>query len=342
MNSGSTARSHALTQSGQCVPKRLLKSLLAHYTSMDVINSVFFFLLAVFTLIYRRDIPGWGLFLLSNAAVIGAIGVLARFAARRGHIWNLLHGFYMMLCIPIAFKQMYFLVPAINPVDYDSALIAIDRFLFRSDPTHILMAVAHPVLTELLQLAYASFYLLPLILAVDLYRMMRMKAFKTVFMMVILGFYLSYLGYVAIPAIGPRFTLHNFDGKDAELPGLLLTNALRAYTNTGESIPPGTPDPAATVQRDVFPSGHTQVTLIVMLLAFRYRSRSRWFLLVTGSLLILATVYLRYHYVIDLIGGALFAILTLQLGRIIDDWWTSRRKHYAIEAMNRRSRLHRQ
>jgi membrane-associated phospholipid phosphatase len=340
MNSDSAARSHTLPQSGHCVPKRLLKSLLAHYTSMDVINSVFFMLLAVFTLIYHRDVPGWGLFLLSNAAVIGAIAVLARFAARRGHIWNLLHGFYMMLCIPIAFKQMYFLVPAINPTDYDTALIAIDRFLFASDPTHVLMVIAHPVLTELLQLAYASFYLLPLILAVDLYRMMRMKAFKTVFMMVILGFYLSYLGYVAVPAIGPRFTLHDFDTKDVELPGLLLTKALRAYTNAGESIPTGTADPASVVQRDVFPSGHTQITLLVMMLAFRYRARSRWFLLVTGSLLILATVYLRYHYVIDLIGGALFAIFTLQLGRVIDNWWTSRRKRFARQSMEWQARLH--
>lgn len=304
---------------------------------MDLVNSVFFMLLALFTLLYHQDIPGWELFLVSDALVIGAIVVLARFAARRGHIWNLLHGFYMMLCIPIAFKQMYFLVPAINPIDYDRALMAIDRALFRSDPTHVLMAIAHPVLTEVLQIAYGSFYLLPLILAVDLYRKMRMKAFKTVFMMVILGFYLSYLGYVAVPAIGPRFTLHTFDSKDAELPGLLLTTPLRAYTNTGESIPPGTPDPAATVQRDVFPSGHTQITLLVMLLAFRYRARTRWFLLVTGSLLILATVYLRYHYVIDLIGGALFAVLTLQLGRIIDDWWTARRQRYAAQTMHWRT-----
>ncbi len=318
------------------LPKRLLKKLLADYTSMDVINTVFFALLAVVTPLYHDDVPQWWLFVASNILVIAAIGILARFASRRGHIWNLLHGFYMMLCIPIAFKQMYYLVPAIHPIDYDAALIALDRRVFGADPTHVLMLLRHPVLTEVLQLAYASFYLLPLILAIDLYRMRRMKAFKTVFMIVMLGFYLSYFGYVAVPAIGPRFTLHDFSATDAELPGLFATSALRAYTNTGESIPGGTEDPASVVQRDVFPSGHTQMTLLVMLLAFRYRSRTRWFLGITGTLLIIATVYLRYHYVIDLVGGALFAILTLQMGAVLDEWWTAKRKRFASYTLHHR------
>jgi membrane-associated phospholipid phosphatase len=40
-----------------------------------------------------------------------------------------------------------------------------------------------------------------------------------------------------------------------------------------------------------------------------------------GSLLIFATVYLRYHYVIDLIGGFLFAAFSLWSGKIIFNWW---------------------
>lgn len=305
-----------------------MKRILADYTGIDFVNTVFFLLLSVGMLLFASRIPQWPVFLALNAAVLIAIAMLARFAASRGHIWNLLHGFYMMLCIPIAFREMYYLVPAIHPVDYDQALIRIDRMLFGGDPTHWMMHLRHPLLTELLQIAYGSFYLLPLILAVDLYRMKRMRAFKTVFLTVILGFYLSYFGYIAVPGIGPRFTLHDFGTKDVELPGLLLTPALRAYTNTGEGIPPDSSDPAADVQRDVFPSGHTQITLLVMVLAFRYRSRTRWYLLGIGSALIVATVYLRYHYVIDLLAGTLFAILTLQLAALLDAWWDRRRKQF--------------
>lgn len=308
-----------------------MRRILLFYNTTDLVNTVFFILLSIAMLIWREAIPLWPLFIGVNLAVLAAIGILARFAMLRGTVWNLLHGFYMMLCIPIAFKEMYYLVPAIHPVDFDAALIMIDRFLFGTDVTVLLEDWSHPLLTEILQTAYAGYYLLPLILAVDFYRKKRVRAFKTVFMFVILGFYLSYFGYVSVPAIGPRFTQHEFDQKDADLPGLLLTPYLRDYTNTGESIPPGTEYPAAEVQRDVFPSGHTQITLLVIFLAFRFRARTRWFLGVTGSLLIIATVYLRYHYVIDLVAGALFAVLTVELGILIDDWW-SRWKQRQVSA----------
>ena len=59
----------------------------------------------------------------------------------------------------------------------------------------------------------------------------------------------------------------------------------------------------AAAQRDVFPSGHTMMTLVLMVLGERYRLASRHFILVNGILLIIATVYQRYHYVVDLFGG---------------------------------------
>jgi membrane-associated phospholipid phosphatase len=147
-----------------------------------------------------------------------------------------------------------------------------------------------------------------------------MRAFRTVFLVTTFGYYLSYLGYVAFPAIGPRFTLHAFEQTDAELPGLFATEALREYTNAGESIPSGTPSPERVVQRDAFPSGHTQMTLMVIVLAFYYRAGSRWYLGVVGTLLIVATVYLRYHYVVDLAAGALLAAATMFLSAPLQRW----------------------
>ncbi len=306
-----------------------MKWLLVHMDTTDALNIAFFLLLIATMFILSPWITTWWIYVLLDAGVIGAVFMLARFASTRSHFWRLLHGFYMMICIPIAFSQMYWIVPVVHPVDYDRALIAIDRFLFfGADPTHVLFSFAHPVVTEILQLAYASFYFLPLILVVDLYRKQRMAAFRVVFLTIILGFYLSYFGYVAVPAIGPRFTLHDFTATDTELPGVFATQFLRDYTNTGESIPPGTEDPARKVQRDVFPSGHTQMTLLTIFLAFRYRARTRWPLGIVGSLLVIATVYMRYHYVVDLIGGALFAILTFHLMKLLDVRWRQLRHHF--------------
>jgi membrane-associated phospholipid phosphatase len=135
------------------------------------------------------------------------------------------------------------------------------------------------------------------------------------------GFYLSYIGYFALPGVGPRFTLHDFSALDTDLPGLWLTPLLRGIINAGESIPQSHIDAVNVVQRDVFPSGHTELTIIVMALGFRYRTKARWLLLALGSLLIVATVYLRYHYVVDLIAGALLAWFTLWTGDKLEVWW---------------------
>jgi membrane-associated phospholipid phosphatase len=67
----------------------------------------------------------------------------------------------------------------------------------------------------------------------------------------------------------------------------------------------------AAAQRDVFPSGHTMLTIISVVLAYRYRLRVRGFLLVLGILLVIGTVYLRYHYVVDLLAGVILAVLCL-------------------------------
>jgi membrane-associated phospholipid phosphatase len=307
---------------------------LSSLDTLDLSNVAFFVLLTIAMLIWSAAIPLWWVFLIVNIVVIVSVPVLAWFAHGKKPIWNLLHGFYSMVCIPIAFKEMYFLVPAIHPVDYDASLIMIDYAIFGVHPTQWMYQFSHPVVTEILQLAYASFYLLPLVLVIDLYKRKRYQAFRITFFIVILGFYLSYFGYVAVPATGPRFTLHEFESIEEELPGLLLTGSLRIYTNSGESIPEGTVNPQKHVQRDVFPSGHTLVTLLVMWLAWRYRARSRWYLWISGTLLIIATVYLRYHYVIDLVGGFIFAVLTVRLGWFMISWWYGKKPRPALKSVS--------
>ena len=134
-----------------------------------------------------------------------------------------------------------------------------------------------------------------------------------------------------LPAVGPRFTLHDFASTNLEIPGLFLTNFLREVVNAGESIPSGTLNPIDVVQRDVFPSGHTQMTLIVMYLAVKLKSKNKLFFLIDGTLLIIATVYLRYHYFVDLIGGVIFMIFTMVIGKYLFNWWQRKNNKSTFE-----------
>lgn len=236
-------------------------------------------------------------------------------------IWKHLHRWYLAPLILVTFKQLYYMVQPIHPIDYDNILIEIDRWLFGVDPTHWFYQFSHPVITEILQIVYSSFYLLPIIVGIDLLKNRKYEEFEFAAFLIVYGFFLSYLGYFSVPAVGPRFTLHDFSSIDKELPGLLLTPYLREFINIGESIPKGTINPQEVVQRDVFPSGHTQMTLLTMYVTIKFNTKTKYFMIPTGILLIIATVYLRYHYVIDLIAGAIFMIITLWTGKMIYRSW---------------------
>ncbi len=299
-------------------PKSLLKVL--NVTDLSVV--VFFMFLSFLNLIFFNRIASWYLLILINFGVISLVFFLANQHNKNcGKGWVYAHYFYLVPLILFTFKELYLMVKPIRNIDYDQTLIAIDRFIFGTDPTVVLYKFAHPVLTELLQIIYATFYFLPVILGINLVIKKRWVELEFTTFSVVYGFFLSYIGYFLVPAVGPRFTLHNFATTESELPGLFITNLLREITNLGESIPNGTMNPAELVQRDVFPSGHTQMTLIVMYIAYKLNVKSKYFIIPDGLLLIFSTLYLRYHYFVDLLGGLLFMVLTMWTGNYIFNYW---------------------
>ena len=309
-----------------------IKEIVYNLKAFDLVLVVFFIFLCVLDIIFRNVIPRWSEFIIENILIISSAFIIAWLETTYKHrTWRIIHYWYIAPIILITFNQLYYMIWPIRHQDFDFLFIQIDRFLFGTDPTVFLYKIANPILTELLQVIYGMYYLLPLILALVLLRKKRYVACDFAVFSIIYGFYLSYLGYFILPGIGPRFTIHNFANINTELPGLWLTKYLRDFTNTAEAIPAGTLNPAAVVQRDVFPSGHTMITLIVIYLSIRLKSRSRYWLVPMGSLLIFATVYLRYHYVIDLIGGFLFAAFSLWSGKLIFNWWRRIRGLTAFE-----------
>lgn len=299
-----------------------LKPFVKHLKAFDLVVVVFFILLTLINIIYRDRVEQWLIFIFLNTGIISFAFLIAFLETRyESRVWRIIHYWYIAPLVLITFKELYFLIKPIRQVDYDYLFIEIDRWIFGTDPTYFLYQFSHPVITEILQIIYGMFYLLPLLLTLFLLKKKRYLATDFAVFSIIYGFYLSYLGYFVLPGIGPRFALHDFETINEVLPGLFLTNILREIVNMGESIPSGTPNPAEVVQRDVFPSGHTMITLIVMYLSVRLRSRSRFFFVPVGSLLILATVYLWYHYVIDLIGGLVFMVFSVWSGKYIFNWW---------------------
>lgn len=228
-----------------------------------------------------------------------------------GKVFNLIRRLYIIPVVFFIYSNIHLFIPIVNPYDYDQILIKWDYAIFGLNPTNWIDNFSTPILTEYLQFCYMMFYVIPFILGIEFTLRNKDDKFFDYARIVIFGFFVSYLLYFFMPAIGPRFTLHDFTLLNQELPGLYLTNFFRELVNAGGGVFPHTPNPASIVNRDCMPSGHTMMTLISIIMAFKYNSKYKWLVAVIGTSLIIATVYLRYHYVVDVIAGIIFAMITI-------------------------------
>jgi len=242
---------------------------------------------------------------------------------------------YPAFMIAFCFKEIYVLMISLTNSLYDHLLMGIDYMIFGVNPTQTLFVISNPALTEFFQIIYNIFYLMPLIYGLELYLWHRYDELKYATFVILFGFYMSLIGYLLLPAIGPRFTLHDFQTLNLELPGIFLTNILRDIINFGESIPKGIPNPEDIAQRDAFPSGHTIIILLITYLSHKIRSKSFYFYLPYSILMIFSTVYLRYHYVIDLVAGGIVVLFTVFItNRIYKDKLPKILKNFKNKTLN--------
>ena len=98
--------------------------------------------------------------------------------------------------------------------------------------------------------------------------------------------------YLIFPAAGPRFTLYDHSRLNPELPGLFLTQYFRWFVDRGGSVPMGVPNDVAmaAAQRDICPSGHTMMILVLIHYSFACRLRVRRLIFVVGILVVTAAV----------------------------------------------------
>lgn len=216
---------------------------------------------------------------------------------------SFIRGWYPVLLIPVTYKELTYLIPQIHPRDFDATLAAIDYRLWGVHPTIWLERFTWPPLTEVLQLTYSCYYFVPIVLGIVLWRRETPDFYFWVFV-VVLGFYVSYLGYISVPATGPRFLPEIAKAQTVPLTGIWLFASVREMLDRAEGI-----------TRDCFPSGHTELSLLVLYYARVFHKRVFWWLLPIGTGIIISTVYLRYHYLIDVVAGALVAIVIIAIAK---------------------------
>lgn len=305
-----------------------MRKLLARLELFDLVVFGYAALIAVLILVFHARIPGAGSILAAHAAFAGIAAALIACAEKfPGRGWRIARDWYPVLFVPAAFRELFYLVHPINPADWDATLMAWDRALFGANPTVALEALLHPAAVEALQACYTSYFLLPLLLGLVLYRRDRMASFRESLALVLLAFATSYAIYFLVPARPP--VLHELAlghlrrwGLDPATNGFGVASAVRFTLTTME-----------LEMRDCFPSGHTEVVLVILACAWRFHRPTFWAVLAPSLGLVFSTVYLRYHYAVDVVAGAALAALVAAFGpRLFRRWegWKERGKEGGV------------
>lgn len=238
---------------------------------------------------------GWqnaGMFVLVQLPVWALLAFSYWLATRRCHAaarWS--RAALALIGLPIVFTALCWLLPDVHPQPYEFVWLDIDRWLFGTDVARFGDHMP-PWLVELLQLDYAAFYFLCIAAALLVRFHTGPHAFDRAVLMIAGTFLSSYLGYLLFPTIAPNLVLEH----PHELTGLWFTDSIRSSIDMMEAN-----------HWDCFPSGHTMLTLTSLIMMWRWARVWFWILFVPGTALILATVFLRYHWSTDVIVGALWA-----------------------------------
>jgi membrane-associated phospholipid phosphatase len=119
--------------------------------------------------------------------------------------------------------------------------------------------------------------------------------FREIIFVIVASFIIYYLIFALFPVKGPQFY---FTGDDAlAVNSGLFSNLVKTAQYLGEN------------ETGAFPSSHVGMSIIFLILSYKYLRKAFLAILVPVILLWFATVYIKAHYLIDVIGGFISAPL---------------------------------
>lgn len=269
----------------------------------DTVTAIFSFLLLILTVFFYNKIPSAPHLILIYASLIFFQITLVSLSRLNSLLSLTRDIIFPVIAVLIIFDSLGLIVHNINPIDLDYLLIRLDYIIFGTYPTIELEKITSPLLTDILQIAYSTYYFLPVTLGIVLKIQKKEREFEKSLSLILFCFYLSYIGYILFPALGPRYAMEHLH--ETELTGFLFSEHIQKILNMLEGI-----------KRDAFPSGHTGIALTVLYLSYLYEKRLFMFFLPPVTLLIFATVYCRYHYAVDVLGGIILTVVTITAGKL--------------------------
>ena len=267
---------------------------------VDVIQLVALTALTILQLALWHRVPANHVLFAVYAGAIAALITIAWVARPHSGFWISLIDDLLLpaVILLIVFETIGDSIPAVNSTWLEPFLVSVDNRLFGMVGSVYLERFYTKPLLDLMHFFYALFYLFPISIAVVVYRRNSKAEFHEALCAIGLAFYLCYFLYYIFPVLGPyrNPTVYEQFTKDIFVSGGIVTRYVRAFVKHAELS-----------SYDCFPSAHAAVTFMTVALAYRYKLPIRRYYLLPACMILISTVYLRYHYVLDIVASVFVA-----------------------------------
>lgn len=192
-------------------------------------------------------------------------------------------------------------IQSLELASYEWTMIQIDDMLFGLQPSVAIQAIQNPVLTEYLQAIYMFYFPNMLLVGLAMIYARNHRLFYEYVACLNTSFLVTHFLYVIVPLQSPFLIAEqglypDFIYYETPLAGLWFTEGFRQSLLN-----------ATTMRFDCFPSGHTMHSLIALFYAWRVRRDLGWVVTLFVASIVFSTVYLRYHYAVDVVVGIVLA-----------------------------------
>jgi len=251
--------------------------------------------------VFHRNLARAPLFLALHIGVAAFLLLLSWTAARwPSKALVAVRHWYPQAFFSFCFEELHYLVHLIFPGWFDRWLIAFDYRLVSVHPTVWLEQFANPALNDFMQMAYVSYFFYLTILGGLLYASHERRAFWAVMTSTLVAYTIGYIIALLFPIESPYHSLAAL--QHVELKGGFFTSLIGFIESFGR------------VHGAAFPSAHVSGSCVAVLGAWRYRRRLFWVFLPFFLCMMVSTVYGRYHYIADVLGGLVVGAIGFALG----------------------------
>jgi len=243
--------------------------------------------------IFGTTVPGRAWLAAVHLAGSGALLILNRARPAAG-ILRVIRDWHPLALFPLLYKEVELLAPGLGDWRLTTAIPAWESALFGGQPSLFLSErLPFVPLSEYLHFCYLSYVIVIPSVAAYWYVSRREAAFgELLFLLstVLLG---SYLFFILLPVDSPYYLSPRLG---PPLAGHFFFDFVHEVSARGGA------------RGGAFPSAHVSGAVVVSLVAWRHQRRLAYLLVAITVSVMLATVYGRFHYVLDTLAGAALAI----------------------------------